>query len=231
MAVPRPYRNWFLAEGATHNGFEEFILLGNTNDSDVVANLQFLLDGGGAVQHQVLVPANSRQSVNVESVPGMQDVQHATRITADLPLIVERAMYLTSNDGVRRGAAHDTVGSPVSDDEWFLAEGRTGGVFQFEEFILMANTNPVPVSVDLTYLLGNGTAVPQQVVIEPNARLTVKVNDVPGLANVSHSTKLKSNRPIFVERAMYWSYGGFRRIGAHDSFGVPELVSPELSAD
>ena len=227
--VPRGYRNWFLAEGATHGPFEEFILFGNFNDEPADISIEYLLDGGGTVMQNVAVAAQSRVTVKVDNVPGMESTPHGTRIQSDQPVIVERAMYWTTSDGITRGGGHNTPGSPVADLEWYLAEGRTGGLSEFEEFILLANSDIRPADVVLTYQLEDGTNIDQVVTIPGSSRRTIKVNDAPGLGDVSHSTRIVSNIPINVERAMYWTSGPVYRVDGHASLAIPKITAPTLT--
>jgi hypothetical protein len=68
------------------------------------------MTGGGPVSGPTLsVPANSRTTVDVsQTVPGAWDV--STQVTANAPVIVERAMYWNA-PGVPRQAATDSVGA------------------------------------------------------------------------------------------------------------------------
>jgi hypothetical protein len=62
--------------------------------------------------------------------------------------------------------------------------------------------------------------IPQTYNLAANSRRTVLVDDVPGLADTEVSAEITtdSNRPIIVERAMYWPQGAWTE--AHNSFAV-----------
>ena len=47
-AVPGPASTWYLAEGATHSGFDLYYLIQNPNATDVTVDIEFLLPGGAA---------------------------------------------------------------------------------------------------------------------------------------------------------------------------------------
>jgi hypothetical protein len=101
---------------------------------------------------------------------------------------------------------------------WYLAEGTT--TFTFEQEILVANPNDVTVRADLDLLMDDGTVQPVHgLEIQPFRRLTIPVNTwFPTLAGRSLSARLTSDRPVLVERSMYW--GGAHRRGGHNASGV-----------
>ena len=58
-------------------------------------------------------------------------------------------------------------------------------------------------------------------VIPANSRGTIKVDDVPGLSATEVSTKVESDVPVAVERAVYFDYHG--KTGGHDAEAVSAL--------
>jgi hypothetical protein len=122
-------------------------------------------------------------------------------------------MYMTSAGGQVYGAGHESAGVTAPALSWFLAEGATGSFFDM--FILIANPDPVnAATVDVSYLLSNGSTVAKTYPVAPNGRRTIYVDneDFPGgklLANATLSTVLTSTNgvPIVVERAMWWPGG------------------------
>jgi hypothetical protein len=136
-------------------------------------------------------------------------------ITSTLPIVVERAMYMT-NGAQPFGAGHESAGVTAPAVNWFLAEGATGSFFDM--FILIANPDPTNAAiVEARYLLDNGTSLVKSYGVPPSSRRTIYVDgerfpDPSGpqlLANAALSTVLTStnNVPIVVERAMWWPGG------------------------
>ena len=92
------------------------------------------------------VPARGRLTVNVDTVatapnqPQNQRPLRATdvsaKITSDLPILVERAMYQTGG-GRLFNAGHESMGITSPSTNWFFAEGATGGYFDM--YLLLAN--------------------------------------------------------------------------------------------
>jgi hypothetical protein len=133
-------------------------------------------------------------------------------ITSTAPIVVERAMYMTTA-GQPFGAGHGSAGVTAPATDWFLAEGATGAFFDM--FILIANPDPSnTANVRATYLLDNGATLTKDYTVAPSSRRTINVDGetFPGgqnLANASLSTILTSTNavPIVVELAMWWPGG------------------------
>jgi hypothetical protein len=212
-AIESPAIVWYLAEGATHSGFDVFYLIQNpdpTRTADVT--IRFLLPSGAPRQATYQVPPRSRFTLWVDQVAGLTatDVSAVVRSTNGIPIIVERAMYLTSGGQVFR-AGHESAGVTAPSTRWFLAEGATGAFF--DEFVLIANPGTTAATVRVTYLLPSGQTYVKSYAIAPESRFNIWVDTetfdgVPGrpLDNVAVSTTVESTNgvPVIVERAMWW---------------------------
>ena len=200
------WQTWYLAEGYTGAGFGTFILLQNPNDSPANVTLTYMLQGGGTITRSLVVDAKSRYTVAAQDA-GQVGVDQAfsTKVTADLPIIVERAMYWPDAQGGISG--HNTTGFNFPATTWYLAEGYTGD--GFGTYILIQNPNDATATVDLTYMLQGGGTIARSVSVGPNSRYTVVAQDTGQVGlNQAFSTKLTSNQPIIVERAMYFADEG-----------------------
>jgi hypothetical protein len=94
---------WALAEGENAFDGETYILIANTGATAGTATVTFLQEGtpyhGGPAPIQITVPlkANSRTNVRPADVPGLA-VRFGTVVESDgVPIVVERAMYQTTN--------------------------------------------------------------------------------------------------------------------------------------
>jgi subtilisin-like proprotein convertase family protein len=215
-----PATRWLFAEGA--QGFlKTYILLANDNTKDVQVTVKFLLEGGGVVTHVVNVPARSRETVDASRLPGVVDRSFGLDVTADAPIIAERAMYFSMGTDRFFDGGHESAGVNETSTRWFLAEGATGRFFDC--FVLLSNPNDAQARVRLTYLLSDGATYVQDVTIAPNSRKTINVETVaPLLEDAAVSTMVTSDIGIVAERAMYWPHvsEGWRE--AHNSFGVTQ---------
>ena len=129
-----PATTWYLAEGATHSNFDLFYTIQNPNSAGASLSVRYLLPGGQApIDKSYSVPANSRFNiwVNLEEFPAgsgnrlLQSTDVSARITSDLPIIVERSMYL-STPGQFFGAGHDGRGGDLAGLELVSRGGRDG---------------------------------------------------------------------------------------------------------
>ena len=220
-AITQPEHTWYLAEGATHSGFDLFYLLQNPDATTrATVRVRYLRPAASPLEKTYIVEPGSRFNiwVDTEQFPtpgGPAALLEATDVSAVLevvngpPIIVERAMYL-SRPGQTFLAGHASAGVSAPRTRWFLAEGATGSFFDL--FALVANPTNDPATVRATYLLSNGTTYTKDYRVEPNSRFNVWVDaeDIPGhgrvLADVSLSIVFDSLNgvPIIVERAMWW---------------------------
>jgi subtilisin-like proprotein convertase family protein len=217
-----PATRWLFAEGS-QGFFNTFILLANTGAAESAVTMDFLLEGGGVVTHALAVPPGTRRTIFAGDIPGLVNQSFGVDITATQPILAERAMYLPVYlPGARLfEGGHGAAGVNRAERRWFLAEGATGGFF--ETFVLIGNPNNTPANVTLTYLLPTGETVTQVVDVAANGRRTINVETVdPKLADTAVSTTLVSDRPIVVERAMYWPDISVGWREAHNSFGLTD---------
>jgi len=92
MGVCKPGSSWYLAEGCTRAGFEEWICLMNPGEEAAEVVLRFMLEDGSEREHVVSVPPGTRVTVKVNDVVGPEhDV--SCEVMSDRPVIVERPMY------------------------------------------------------------------------------------------------------------------------------------------
>jgi len=92
MGVCKPGSSWYLAEGCTRAGFEEWICLMNPGEETAQVALRFMLEDTSQREHVVSVPPGTRVTVKVNDIVGPEhDV--SCEVMSDRPVIVERPMY------------------------------------------------------------------------------------------------------------------------------------------
>jgi len=222
-SLAQPNDTWYLAEGATHSGFDLFYLLQNPNGTPASVDVTFLRPAPNPpVVKTYNVRPNSRFTVWVNLVPEVanSDVSAVIRSTNGVPIIVERAMYL--NAGNRTfGAGHDSAGVTAPATTWFLAEGATGKYFDL--FVLIANPTASNAMVEARYLLPSGETVAKTYLVGANSRFNIWVDhEHPSLADTPVSTTITSLNqvPLIVERSMWWPGGIDTWQEAHNSPGA-----------
>ena len=222
-AVVSPSTIWYLAEGATHSGFDLFYLVQNPNDSVATIEVRYLLPQGAPMVKTYDVAANSRFNIWVDYEDfqlANTDVSAVVTSLTGQPIIVERAMYANSG-GRFFGAGHNGAGVTAPATRWFLAEGATGPYFDL--FVLVANPSATAAEVRTTFLLPNGTRVAKLYSVAANSRFNIWVDQAdPLVADTAVSTTVESLNgvPIIVERAMWWpgNYTQWRE--SHNSAGT-----------
>jgi hypothetical protein len=202
-SVPSPATTWYLAEGATHSGFNLFYLIQNPNPQTVHVEVTYLLPAPTApIVRTYAVDPTSRFNIWVDTEgAALEHTDVSAILMSDLPIIVERAMYL-DQPGVPFAAGHESAGITTPSAAWFLAEGATGPYFDL--FVLIANPSNTDASVTATFLLPTGDTVVQPYTVAARSRFNVWVDTIPGLEDTAVSTILESTTPIIVERAMWW---------------------------
>jgi hypothetical protein len=98
--------NWYFAEGATQNGFQEWMSIQNPGDTPATVTITYMLGTGQTIQKAITVGPHARTTIDVNSTVGWgQNV--SAQVTSMESVIVERPMYF--NDHGWTGG-HDVAG-------------------------------------------------------------------------------------------------------------------------
>ncbi len=110
-ALTSPSTTWYLAEGSTSGEFNLFYLLQNPNGIAVQATVRYLLPSGQPpVEKTYTLLPNSRTTIYVDAEgPALASTDLSAVITADAPIIAERAMYV-NKPGQPFAAGHESAG-------------------------------------------------------------------------------------------------------------------------
>jgi hypothetical protein len=219
--VEAPASEWYVAEGDAGTFFDQYLLLQNPNASAATATLRFLRPSGAAVVVTRALPANSRVTVPVRDIAGLDGTNVATVITATLPIVVERAMYWPAPfPNWYEGHAAAAVTRPGT--RWVLAEGEHGGPLGFESYILVANPGDQDAQVYVTVLREEGAPVGHMVTVRANSRVTISSADLGLGYREQFGAEVESLNgvPIVVDRSMYWNGGALRWGGGTSESGV-----------
>ena len=219
VGILNPSPVWYLPEGYTGPGFDEWVLIQNPNNVEVDLRVQFLARGGVAKELRRTLGARSRHSIRVND--HLINMEISTKVESltvvggeTLPVFAERAMYMDTPDGKR--GAHDSIGSSTPAPEWYLPEGTTRP--GFDEWVLVMNPNDQPTTVRATFLTPRGVGGTHELRMEPHSRGTIHVNEFIVNDDVSTVVTSLEGAGILAERAMYMDTPDGKR-GAHDSIG------------
>ncbi|MFH1151051.1 MAG: DUF5719 family protein, partial [Actinomycetota bacterium] len=195
--------DWDIAEGSTAVGFTTFVLVQNPNTQPADVKATFMTADGVAAQTELTMPAGSRHTFRVDDfVDG--DFHVATRLTADRPVVAERAMYWDkriASDVPHMMEGHSAAGVTRAGTKWTVPEGSTGG--GFDSWVLIENPTSQDTPASVTFMTASGPREPVQIDVPANSRYTIRVSDfVPDDFHVS--TLVETDGQLVVERAMYW---------------------------
>ena len=195
----------------------------NPGAVDANVTMTFQLETNTAAPLSMTVPANSRTTVHLDDLPGLDDASVSTKVTCanGATINAERAMYFVyygDNLASGKSGGHDSIGTLTPSKTWYMAEGYTGG--QFDTWVLVQNPTTKTATVTMKFQLESGTAPDHVFTLPAGGRQTVHLNELEGLsAGVSVSTKVTSNVDVVAERAMYFNYYG--KDGGSDCVGIP----------
>jgi hypothetical protein len=186
-----PDATWFFAEGSTQPPFDTWFLVQNPTSQTANVQFTFEIQGGGVITRSFTVGPTSRFSVFANQI--LPNVAFSTRIDSNQAILAERSMFVSFDGDV-------VTGIPGPNRTWLLAEGSTQNPFQ--TWLLLQNPNSQPASATISYLReGGGPPATQALSLPPLSRTSVFVNQV--LPNAAFSSRVDSDLPIIVERAMY----------------------------
>ncbi len=102
---------------------------------------------------------------------------------------------------------HCVIGAVAQGTAWFFAEGYTGA--GFEEWLCIQNPGASNAHVSITYYPQGGGApiIKDPITVAANSRATVFVNTDAG-EGLSICAKVASDKPVIVERPMYFNFDG-----------------------
>jgi hypothetical protein len=107
IGSPFAATDWFLAEGYTGAGFNQWICLQNAGGEDANVQITYYTQEEGALTpRDLVIPARTRITVMVNDSAG-PNYQLSSGISSDRPIVCERPMYFVYN-GLPGG--HDVVG-------------------------------------------------------------------------------------------------------------------------
>lgn len=208
-----PAKTWYLAEGTTRAGFEQWLCLQNPGADDINVDALYMVGEGQGenVEKTYTVPAKQRLTVPVNLEVGPEkDV--SVKLTSNSDFLAERPIYFLYHGAWDGG--HDVIGALSPATDWFFAEGYTGN--NFEQWLCVQNPGSVGANLEVTYFPTSGTPIKKSWAVPAETRLTIPVNQDAG-PNLEISARIKSDQPVICERPMYFNYAGWT--GGHDVVG------------
>ncbi len=192
--------------------FHEYILLMNRESQPATATIDFVNEKGQGAQRVVKVNPMSRATVFVNDV--MPESSVSAKVSSDLPIIAERAMYFNYKGAWNGGT--DSVGATSPENDWYFAEGTTRN--NFDSYLTLQNPSGNTVMAALDYMIEGEGLKKASVNLAPNSRTTVNAGSQIG-GGKDFSVKVSCSQKIVVERPVYFNYQG-RWTGGSDVLGI-----------
>jgi hypothetical protein len=212
--ITAPATEWFLAEGATGDFFDLFILVANPGETAAAITATFLLPDGTSIVKTDSVAPQSRFNLWVDTLDDrLRDTAVSTIITSTngVPIIVERAMWWPGPTPASWAEAHNSAGLTTTGRKWALAEGEVGGRRGLETYILIANPGGADTA-RVTLYYEDGTRESKNIFLPASSRTNVAVaaefSNSVGWRFAAVVEALGADPQIAVERAMYSNAGG-----------------------
>lgn len=216
IAAEEVASTWYLAEGATWPGYDEWVLIMNPASGPVDVQLSFQTPDGEMGGPSLTLAGGTRGTVHVNDYAPNADV--STRVVCTTPgrgVVAERSMYVRSPDG--KVDCHNSVGATEPAAGWGLAEGATWP--GFEEWVLIQNPTASRVGASLYFLTPEGAYYGPAGYIDPGTRVSVRVNDyMPGCDIATIVLTDSEEEKVVVERSMYVASPD-GKLGSHNATG------------
>ena len=209
--VTAPATNWFLAEGATGDFFDLFVLLANPGPGPAEVEATYLKPDGATIVRTYTVAPQARFNVWVDKEDaGLSDTAVSTMIrsTNGVPILAERAMWWPGPTAMTWHEAHVSPGATATGTRWGTAEGEAGGTFNTSTYVLIANTSASPGAARVTLLFEDGTTAERTFSLAASSRFNVDVGSAFPVAVGRRFGVLVESlgtpaAELVVERAMY----------------------------
>ena len=126
-------------------------------------------------------------------------------------------------DGLANAAEYDARTDPTVPNTWILAEGATGF---FQERIALANPGTDPARVAVTFIKDAGAPISREYAVGARGRVTVNVNQIPGLESASVSAVINTlEGGVVPERTLLWSDNGGAPYAGHTGKAVQRALN------
>lgn len=197
--------------------FDEYILIMNPDEAkSAEVSVEFMTGDGREDGDNLLVPPGARVTVYVDEQFRNADVSARVISGNGVGVVAERAVYF---DFERGRGGHCAAGVVAPAQTWHLAEGSTS--WGLSTFVLVQNPGEEENFVVMEFMRSDGVHKRFKYWLAPRSRFTLDVSNVPGFEEADFSVRVDSEKPVVVERAMYFT--DFRGLaGGHCSAGVTE---------
>ena len=212
--VTAPAPRWFIAEGATGNFFDFYVLIANPGMRRVVESDVSPVGWRPADREDLhgrgAQPADHRRQAR-GSASGERGRSTIVESTNGAPVVVERALWWPSGNWYE---AHLSAGATATGTKWGFAGETEHRRLDSDMYLLIANTSDTAGTATIKILPDRVTDFSEVTVpLPPNSRVTVQTSTWfpplgPNDARGSFGGIIEADVPIVVEQANYTHAGG-----------------------
>jgi len=242
LGATKPLTTWYFAEVPRSTAGETFLSILNPNSADADVTVTYYNGSIVPVSETKTVAANSRGTFepNKAALSGQTDL--GVTVTSTQEIVVERASYYPTVNGVQGSA--DVMGIASPSTSWVFPAGTTRE--GTSEFITVANPHPYPVNFTLALIsetsqgalpfnLNQSLAGMSTKILNINSNNTFvgRTDNVAAIVFSSAATPTDGDGSIIAQRQLFETYTGstFNQIqGVSDSAGIPNEFQPESTA-
>ena len=201
--------SFYFAEGYTGEGFQEYLCMGNSGDTEATAYITYMFPGEDSMDQTVTIDSNSRTTVDVNAYVGAGK-EVSIEVTGDSPnLVAERPLYFNYQGSSLPGGS-DVLGASAPARNWYFAEGTT--IPGFHEYITVLNPGGTTANLTFRYMVeGEGEEV-HTGTVGATSRATFTASEQVGEGK-HISLLLESDQDVVAERPMYFDYQGLSSRG------------------
>ncbi len=195
MGVTSPGKEWYLAEGATHSGFETWLLL--LNPGEEAARVTVSIDSRGAALEPLSLDVSPRGRATMRLNDLLPGRDLSLKVESEVPVVASRSMYWEAAGG---RAGHECQGMPAPAREFLLPEGCTA--YGFDTWLLLHNPGAVDATATVYAFTEGGEREIGKLEVPARSRATMRVGD---FYQGSLSLRVAADEPLVCERSTYWS--------------------------
>lgn len=210
--ISRLSRVWYFAEGSTEGTNRTFLVLFNPNAASAQATVTYMRRDGTTLNQEVQIAGQDRLVITVGDITQpdgslpLQGANFGVQVIANQPIAAERTMRF----GLGQTGMHTGRGIATLAREWHFAEGTTEGDFRMR--LLVLNPNRQAANLEVSFMGPDGQQELRRYAVPPRTQLMIDANEV--VPNMGISTKLRSDRPVAVERSLNFNNGAAGSVGA-----------------
>ncbi|GHO99563.1 hypothetical protein KSF_096110 [Reticulibacter mediterranei] len=232
LGATQPGKTWYFAEIPSGSAGETFLSVLNPTTSDAHVTVTYYVGGIAPISVSQTVHANSRGTFQPNGIAQLVTHQHAAvKVTADQPIVVERASYFPGINGVSGSAAVMGIAAPAN--SWVFAAGtvRSGAL---ENITIAADPGAsaaIPFTITLISASGATASFDETVDVHGQLVFNVNTNNTFSGHTDDVSAIVAAKNPddkLLVQRQIFESYSGsnpktpgWSAQGVSDSPGVP----------